>query len=77
MTKSIAIRIDEGLLKVVDDIGRAEARGRSEIVREALDSWIRRREVEEQVRRDREGYRKRPISPDEFGPVLGAQTWPK
>jgi len=29
------------------------------------------------VERHREGYTRHPVTPDEFSPVLGAQTWPK
>ncbi|MGH7819532.1 MAG: ribbon-helix-helix protein, CopG family [Candidatus Binatia bacterium] len=75
MTRTIAVRIDEALLRTIDRSGGPK--GRSEIVREALQMWVARRELSEKVRRHREGYARRPVKPDEFTPVLGAQVWPK
>lgn len=77
MAKTISIRIDEELLQAVDVAGGAEHRGRSEVIREALEAWLRHRALAEKVRRHREGYARHPVAPDEFSPVLGAQTWPK
>jgi Arc/MetJ-type ribon-helix-helix transcriptional regulator len=77
MTKTISIRIDESLLKAVDVAMKSEQRGRSDVIREALELWLRRRALEEKVRRHREGYKRHPIKPDEFEPILRAQRWPK
>ena len=77
MTKTISIRIDEDLLHAVDVAGEAEQKGRSEVIREALDAWLKVRTLQEKVRRHREGYERHPVSPDEFSPILGAQVWPK
>ena len=77
MTKTISLRIDEALLHSVDVVGEAEHKGRSEVVREALELWLKRRALAEKVRRHREGYTRYPVTHEEFAPVLGAQTWPK
>jgi metal-responsive CopG/Arc/MetJ family transcriptional regulator len=77
MTKTISIRIDEGLLHAVDVAGKAEHRRRSEVIQDALEAWLKQRSLEEKVRRHREGYARHPVTADEFSPVLGAQTWPK
>ena len=77
MTRTISLRIDASLLKEIDLAGRADKRGRSEVVREALELWLQRRSLAEKVRIHREGYERHPVSQDEFTPVLGAQTWPK
>lgn len=77
MTKTISIRIDEELLHAVDVAGEAEQRGRSEVIREALEAWLKRRALAEKVQRHREGYARHPVSPDEFTPLLKAQVWPK
>ena len=77
MTKTISLRIDEDLLHAVDVAGEAEHRGRSEVVREALELWLKRRALTEKVQRHHEGYARHPVTRDEFAPVLGAQTWPK
>ena len=77
MTKMISIRIDEELLHAVDVVGEKEQRGRSEVIREALEAWLKQRTLEEKVQRHRAGYLRQPITDEEFAPVLGAQTWPK
>jgi len=77
MAKTISIRIDESLLKAVDAAVKPEQRRRSEVIREALELWLRRRALEEKVRRHREGYIRHPVTPDEFEPILRAQRWPK
>ncbi len=77
MAKTISIRIEESLLKAVDAAVKPEQRRRSEIIREALELWLKRRALEEKVRRHREGYKRHPVTPDEFEPILKAQRWPK
>lgn len=77
MTQTISLRIDALLLREIDRAGRADKRGRSEVVREALEFWLQRRSLAEKVRLHREGYERQPVREDEFTPVLGAQTWPK
>ena len=73
MAKTISIRIDEELLHAVDVAGEAEHRGRSEVIRKALEAWLKHRALAEKVRRHREGYVRHPVAPDEFSSVLGAQ----
>ncbi len=77
MQKTISIRIDESLLKAVDVAMQSERRRRSEVIREALELWLKRRALEENVRRHREGYKRHPVTPNEFEPILRAQRWPK
>ena len=77
MTKTVSLRIDTTLLDSVDAASKAERKDRSEVVREALELWLKRRTIAEKVRRHREGYTRHPVGPKEFAPVLGAQTWPK
>ena len=77
MVRTISIRIDESLLKAVDAAVKPGQRRRSEVVREALELWLKRRALADKVRRHREGYQRHPVAPDEFAPVLKAQRWPK
>ena len=77
MTRTVSLRIDEELLTAVDRAGAADRRARSEVVREALELWLKRRRLGEQIRRHRDGYRRKPVARGEFAPVLEAQTWPK
>jgi Arc/MetJ-type ribon-helix-helix transcriptional regulator len=75
--RTISIRVDEALLEALDAAAKPARRRRSEIIREALELWLRRRATAEQVRRHREGYRRHPANADEFEPVLRAQRWPR
>ena len=77
MAKIISIRIDDSLLKAVDAAVKPEQRRRSDVIREALELWLRCRALGEKVRRHREGYIRHPVTPDEFEPILRAQRWPK
>ena len=77
MRKLLAIRLDEELLAEVDRERQGRALSRTRVVAEALRLWIERRRTEEAVRRHGEGYARAPVEPDEFGPLLGAQRWPK
>ena len=77
MTKTISVRLDESLLEAVDAAAGPDQMGRSEAIREALELWLKRRALAEKIRRHREGYKRRPVAPNEFAPVLRAQIWPK
>jgi metal-responsive CopG/Arc/MetJ family transcriptional regulator len=70
MTKTISLRLDQRLLRTVEVAGKSAHKDRSEIVSEALEIWLKRRTLAENVRRH-------PVSHDEFTPVLKAQSWPK
>ncbi len=77
MTKLLAVRIDADFANALDDACRRAGLTRSRAVKHAVEQWIRHQRVEDAHRRDREGYARRPVTPDEFGPVLGARSWPK
>lgn len=77
MTKLLSVRLDEELVKAVDAAGRAERRLRSDVVREALELWLKQRRTAERVASHRAGYERRGVTSEEFTPVLGAQRWPK
>jgi len=77
MAKTISVHIGESLLEAVDAAAGPDQRGRSDVIREALELWLKHRSLAEKVRRHREGYKRHPVTPGEFAPVLGAQTWPK
>jgi metal-responsive CopG/Arc/MetJ family transcriptional regulator len=72
-----AVRLHDQLLAEVDRERRRTGMSRARVIQEALALWLERRRVDEAVRRDQEGYAARPVTDDEFGPVLGAQVWPK
>ena len=77
MSKMVAIRIEERLLAGVDQERRAQGLSRARVVHEALALWIARRRLEEAIRREQDAYERIPVRADEFGPILGAQQWPK
>jgi metal-responsive CopG/Arc/MetJ family transcriptional regulator len=45
--KNVQISFDENLLKAIDRITASEKLTRSAVVREALENWIRQREIQE------------------------------
>ncbi len=73
----IAIRLQDEMLSQVDRERKRAGLTRAGAVKEALQMWVERHRYDEAVRRDQEGYQRHPIDKDEFGPVLGAQSWPK
>jgi len=77
MSRLIAIRLDEQLLVRVDRERRRRKISRARAVHEALADWLARRRFAEAVREEAEAYERLPVTADEFGPVLGAQRWPK
>ena len=77
MSSMITVRLDDDLLAVVDRERARDGLPRARVVKEALALWVERRRLVEAVRRHRDGYAKKPVHDDEFGPVLGAQRWPK
>jgi len=77
MSKMVAVRLDEGLLVRVDRERRRRRISRARAVHEALVDRVARHRLAEAVREEAEAYARQPVAEDEFGPVLGAQRWPK
>jgi metal-responsive CopG/Arc/MetJ family transcriptional regulator len=77
MSKMIAIRLQDDVLSRVDQERKRAGLSRAAAVSQALQLWVAKRQYEEAVRLDQEGYRRHPVDKDEFEPVLGAQSWPK
>ena len=77
MTKMTAVRLDELLLQRIDHERRGAGLSRARVIHDALALWLERWTLDQAIRADHDGYEKRPVRADEFGPVLGAQTWPK
>lgn len=74
MTKSLTIRMDEGLLRAMDAEGGK--RTRSEVVREAIEAWLAQKRLHAKVARHRAGYQRVPPREDEFASLHAAQVWP-
>ena len=77
MSKMVSLRLDEALVEQVDRERQRHGMSRAQVVQSALELWIRNRQLEEAIRREHHGYDEHPVTPGEFGPVLGAQVWPK
>jgi metal-responsive CopG/Arc/MetJ family transcriptional regulator len=73
MSRMIALRLDEALVKQVDRECRRGGLSRTEVVRRALELWIRSQSLEREIEREHAGYAKHPVAAEEFSSVLGAQ----
>jgi metal-responsive CopG/Arc/MetJ family transcriptional regulator len=67
--KNVQISFDENLLKNIDRIAASYQLSRSAMVREALEKWIRQREIQEF---EEAWIRKLKENPDE---IADSETW--
>ena len=67
--KNVQISFDEKLLKTVDRIAASYQLSRSAMVREALENWIRKREIQEF---EKAWIRKLKGNPDD---ITDSETW--
>jgi Arc/MetJ-type ribon-helix-helix transcriptional regulator len=77
MSRMISLRLSEELLERVDRERKRDRMSRAQVVQNALELWMSRRRLEAAIRREHQGYERHPVTSEEFGPVLGAQVWPK
>lgn len=77
MSRMVSFRLDEALVRRVDKERQKDGLSRAQAVQRALEVWVRQCEQREAVRLEHEGYSRKPVTANEFGPVLGAQQWPK
>jgi metal-responsive CopG/Arc/MetJ family transcriptional regulator len=75
--KNVQISIDPETLAQVDRVGKPLGLKRSEIVRQALREWLRRRGVERFEADWIAALRKRPDAAERADDWLGIQTWGK
>lgn len=54
--KAIHVTFDEALLERLDGLPEVRERGRSAVLREAVTTWLARKNAESITRRYREGY---------------------
>jgi len=73
--KTVSIAVDERLLEQVDALAQTRRQKRSELFCEAARHWLKQQRIKTLVRQDRKGYRKQPVQPEEFGPLIQAQRW--
>jgi len=73
--RTLSITIEESLLKELDrGIKEVGAGGRSEAIRQAIRGWLKHLSLRKKIKKEIEGYRKRPVQEDEFGPLIACQN---
>jgi metal-responsive CopG/Arc/MetJ family transcriptional regulator len=76
--KTLSITIEESLLRELDrGIKAVSMKGRSEAIRVAVRQWLGEIERKKKIQREIEGYKKKPVKPEEFGRLLSLQELPK
>ena len=73
--KTVSIAVDERLLEQIDTVVQARQLKRSEFFCEAARYWLKQQRIKKLVEKDRKGYRRQPVQPEEFGPLIRAQQW--
>lgn len=75
--KNVQISIDQETLAQVDRVGKPLGLKRSEIVRQALREWLRRRSITRFEEEWIAALRKRPAESGDADDWLGVQAWSK
>ena len=73
--KTIQMTIDEPLLKRLDHFAGEQQTSRSALIRDAVEACLRKLEIKEKERIDREAYLRRPQDPDEIAEWEEVQYW--
>jgi len=73
--KTVQMTLDEDLIATVDKIAKKLGTNRSAFTRRALHAAIEKIRVSELERKHREGYRRKPVRPEEFGDWEAEQVW--
>ena len=68
--KTVSIAIDERLLEQIDAVAQARRQKRSEVLCEAARQWLKQQRLKAMVKQDQKGYRRHPVQPDKFGPLI-------
>lgn len=73
--KNVQISFDEDLLERVDELAASSHQARSAVVREALESWLRRREIREFEEKWIASLKEHPQDIGEVEAWAKAETW--
>jgi metal-responsive CopG/Arc/MetJ family transcriptional regulator len=73
----VQIVLDKQLLQAADQAARRTRRNRSALVRDALREHLQRLELRGREDRDRQGYSRRPQTPDETHGWEAQAAWPE
>ena len=77
--KVIQVPVDEGLLRELNNLSKKQRKARSELIRQACQSYLRQVEHEELDRLYRQGYEKIPEEPEigEAQVTMAGQVMPR
>lgn len=73
--KTVQMTLEEDLVATIDNVVKKLGTTRSAFTRQALRDALKQYRVRELERRQREGYRKKPVKPEEFGDWEAEQVW--
>lgn len=75
MTKTVQMTLDEDLVTTVDKVAKKLGITRSAFTRQALYAAIEKIRSSELERKHQEGYKRKPVKPEEFGDWEAEQIW--
>ena len=73
--KTIQMTIDEELLRQLDSAAQKIKTSRSAFIRDSVLLYLKRMQIEEWEKQQRQGYEKFPVTSEEFGPWEDEQVW--
>ena len=73
--KNVQISFDEQLLKTIDRFATSSKLTRSAVVREAVETWIRQKEIKEFEDDWIKKLKENPVDPDDSEVWLKAEKW--
>ena len=73
--KNVQISFDEKLLKTIDRFATSSKLTRSAVVREAVETWIRQKEIKEFEDEWIKKLKENPVDPDDLKVWLKAEKW--
>ena len=73
--KTVQMTLDENLIVSVDKIAKRLGTTRSAFTRQALKAALREVRINELEQKHREGYKRKPVKPEEFGNWEEEQAW--
>ena len=73
--RTVRLTLDEELVKEVDEVAKKLGTTRSAFTRAALRAALARVTSEEEERRHRSGYERKPVRPGEVGDWEDEQVW--
>ena len=73
--RTVQMILDEELVKEVDEVAKKLGTTRSAFTRAALRAALARAASEEEERRHRSGYERKPVRPGEFSDWEDEQSW--